>query len=123
MVEMRVALAGAGMVSRHHLLAWSRVPGARVVAVADPDRPRAEARPAEFDIAGVFTDADTMLRTVQPDALDIAAPVGAHAELCRLAAAQRVAILCQKPLCLTLRDAEALAAEIGAAVPFMVHEN
>jgi predicted dehydrogenase len=123
MAEKRVALAGAGMVSRHHLLAWSRVPGARVVAVADPDGPRAEARAAEFGIAGVFTDADAMLRTVRPDALDIAAPVGVHAELCRLAAAHRVAILCQKPLCPTLRDAEALAAEIGAAVPFMVHEN
>jgi predicted dehydrogenase len=41
MAELRVALAGAGMVSRHHLIAWSRVPAARVVAVADPDRARA----------------------------------------------------------------------------------
>lgn len=123
MAELRVALAGAGMVSRHHLIGWSRVPQLRVVAVADPDRARAEARATEFGIAEVFTDAGAMLRAVRPDALDIAAPVGAHAGLCRLAAAERIAILCQKPLCLTLDEAEALATGIGAIVPFMVHEN
>jgi predicted dehydrogenase len=31
--------------------------------------------------------------------------------------------LCQKPLAPTLREAEALAAEIGPRVPVMVHEN
>jgi len=123
MAELRIALAGAGMVSRHHLIAWSRVPGARVIAVADPDRARAEARAAEFRIAEVFADVEAMLRAVRPDALDIAAPVGAHAGLCRLAATHGAAILCQKPLCPTLEEAEALAAGIGAAVPFMVHEN
>ena len=40
---LRVALAGAGMISQHHLIAWSRLGNrAKVVAVADPDRGKAE---------------------------------------------------------------------------------
>lgn len=123
MPALRIALAGAGMVSRHQLIAWSRVLGAEVVAIADPDRARAEARAAEFGIAAVHADTAAMLAAARPDALDIAAPVGEHADLCRMAAAAGVAILCQKPLCPTLAEAEALVAELGDAVPFMVHEN
>jgi predicted dehydrogenase len=127
MPELAIALAGCGMVSRHHLIGWSKlasvgVVGARVVAVADPDRARAEARAAEFGIPAIFADVETMLRAARPDALDIAAPVGAHAALCRLAAAHRVAILCQKPLAPTLAEAAALVAGLGP-VRFMVHEN
>lgn len=120
---LRVALAGAGMVSRHHLIAWSKLPGVRVVAIADPDRLRAEARAAEFGIASVHADAAEMLAATRPDALDIAAPVGAHAALCLLAAEHGAAILCQKPLCPTLAEARALVGAIGGRVPFMVHEN
>ncbi len=120
---LRIALAGAGMVSRHHLIAWSRVPGAQVVAIADPHRALAEARAVEFGIATVHADTGTMLAEVRPDALDIAVPVHQHAALCRLAASAGVAILCQKPLCSTLAEAEALVAKLGDRVPFMVHEN
>jgi predicted dehydrogenase len=34
---LRIGLIGAGMVSRHHLIAWAAIPDrAKVVAVADP---------------------------------------------------------------------------------------
>jgi D-apiose dehydrogenase len=34
---LRIGLIGAGMVSRHHLIAWAEIPDqAKVVAVADP---------------------------------------------------------------------------------------
>ena len=34
---LRTALIGAGMVSRHHLIAWTMIPDqASVVAIADP---------------------------------------------------------------------------------------
>ena len=34
---LRIGLAGAGMISHHHLVAWSRDPRAEVVAICDPD--------------------------------------------------------------------------------------
>ena len=42
---LRIGLIGAGMVSRHHLIAWTSIPDqARVVAVADPSRENAARR-------------------------------------------------------------------------------
>ncbi len=120
---LTVAMVGAGMVSGHHLAAWRRTPGARVVAVADPDLPRAEARAREFGIEAVFPDAESMLEAVRPDAVDIASPVGTHEAMCRLAASHDAAILCQKPLAENRDAAARLVDAIGDRVRFMVHEN
>lgn len=122
-MTLRVALAGAGMVSRHHLIAWSKLEGARIVAAADPRPEAAAERAAAFAIPETFTDTAAMLDAVKPDAIDIAAPMALHAALAEAAAARGVAILCQKPLAPTLGEAEALVAAIGDRVPFMVHEN
>ena len=123
MTCLRVAIAGAGMVSRHHLVAWSRCTGASVVAIADPDGSRARARAEAFGIPASFDDAARMLDATHPDALDIAAGHEAHAALCALAADRGVAILCQKPLAPTLEAAERIAAQVGDRVRLMVHEN
>ena len=76
---LRVAVAGACMVSPYHLHAWRSVQGARVVAIADPDRDRARRRAAEFAIDAVYADVGEMLDAQRPDALDIAAGHAAHA--------------------------------------------
>jgi D-apiose dehydrogenase len=120
---LRVALAGAGMVSRHHLIAWSKLADAKVVAVADPKESKAVGRASEFGIERVFVDTARMLDETRPDAIDIATPVETHAPLARLAADRGIAVLCQKPLAPTLSEAQALADEIGPRVPVMVHEN
>lgn len=123
MKRMRVALAGAGMVSAHHLIAWSRCADANVVAIADPDLDRARSRASEFGIGATFDDAARMLDATRPDALDIAASHASHAALCDLAADRGVAILCQKPLALTLDAARRIATSVGNRVRLMVHEN
>jgi predicted dehydrogenase len=123
MARLRVALAGAGMVSRHHLLAWSRLETAEVVALADPDRARAAARAAEFGIGQVFDDVPAMLDGARPAALDVAAPMATHGALVRAAAARGIDVLCQKPLAPTLAEARALAAEVAGRIRLMVHEN
>jgi len=123
MNRLRIALAGAGWVSAHHLAAWKSVAGAEVVAICDPSLERAEARAREFGVARVYADAAEMLQVLHPDALDIAAPVAAHGALCRLAADRGIPILCQKPLAETLDEARAIVAQVGTRVRFMVHEN
>ena len=119
---LRVGLIGAGMVSRHHLIGWSRLAGAaQVVAVADPSG-NAATRAAEFAIPATYASAAAMLDAEALDAIDIAAPREVHAALVRLGAARGLAVLCQKPLAPDLAQAEALAAEM-AGVRLMVHEN
>lgn len=119
---LRVGLIGAGMVSRHHLIGWSRLAGtAQVVAIADPST-NAAARAAEFGIGATYATAAAMLAAENLDAIDIVAPRQVHAEMVRLGAAAGLAVLCQKPLAPDLAQAEALVAEM-VGVRLMVHEN
>ena len=96
---LRIGLIGAGMVSRHHLMAWADIPdSARVVAIADPSRENAARRADEFSISKIYADAEAMLAASELDAVDIAAPRQFHAPLVRLAAKRGLPVLCQKPL-------------------------
>jgi predicted dehydrogenase len=120
---LRVAMAGAGFASRLHLDGWRRRHDAEVVAICDPLVDKAAERARAYGIPAVFGDAATMLDAARPDAIDIVAPMAEHVALCRLAAQRGVAILCQKPLAPSLRQASELAADVRGTVRLMVHEN
>ena len=121
---LRIGLIGAGMVSRHHLIAWASISDqARVVAVADPSSENAARRASEFEIPQTWASAEAMLAECELDAIDIAAPREMHAPLVRLAAAKRLPVLCQKPLAPNLQEATDLAAEVDEMTRLMVHEN
>lgn len=118
----RVALVGAGMISLYHLRAWQGA-GAEVVAICDLDPARAAARAAEFGIARVYQSPEALFAAGGFECVDIAASVGAHAPVARLAADHGVHIMVQKPLGETVAEAEALVDYVGTRVRFMVHEN
>jgi len=121
---LRIGLIGAGMVSRHHLIAWAAIPdSARVVAIADPFRENAARRADEFSISQIYADAEAMLAASELDAIDIAAPRQFHVPLVRLAAKRGLPVLCQKPLAPDLQQAIDLAAEVKSQTRLMVHEN
>ena len=119
---IRVGLIGAGMVSRHHLIAWAALEGAEIVAIADPSQPNRDHRAQEFGIPTTYTSAEAMLAAETLDAVDIAAPREFHAAMVRAAAAKNLAILCQKPLAEDYAKAEALVADM-TGTRLMVHEN
>ena len=121
---LRIGLIGAGMVSRHHLIAWAEIADqARVIAIADPSRENAARRADEFGISNIFADAEAMCAATELDAVDIAARRQFHAPLVRLAAKRRLPVLCQKPLAPDLQQAIELAAEVKDRTRLMVHEN
>jgi predicted dehydrogenase len=120
---LRIAIAGAGMVTRHHLLGWRKQPGVEIVGISNRTRSRAEERAREFAIPRVFEDYETMLDELRPDAVDIASATETHGPYCSAAAARGIHLFCQKPLTGTLAEAEALIAGVGERVRFMVHEN
>ena len=124
MKELRFALLGTGFWSRYQLAAWREVPGARCVAVCNRTRAKAEALAQEFGVAAVFDDAETMLRAVRPDFLDVITDVETHARFVELAAHYRIPVICQKPMAPNLATARALVATCErAGVPFFIHEN
>jgi D-apiose dehydrogenase len=121
---IRIAVAGAGMISWYHLVAWRNLgPRARLVAVCDPDLDRARRRAQEFGVPAVYQDADAMLAGEGIDALDVASPRETHAAWVEAAAARGIDVLCQKPLTLTLGDAERLVRRVAGRTRLMVHEN
>lgn len=123
-LPLRIGLIGAGWVTLYHLRGWQAlVEEAVVVAIADPSDKASENRAAEFGIGARYRSASEMLAAGGLDAVDIAAPRAAHAELVRLAADHGLPVLCQKPLAPTLDEARQLVADITGRVRLMVHEN
>ncbi len=121
--KLKVAITGAGAISQFHLKGWQAQSGVDVVAICDPDKDKASAQADAFGIPRVFTDMADMLDATQPDAVDIITPVASHAPLVRIAADKGVHVMCQKPMTPTVKEAEALIAEVGERVRFMIHEN
>jgi len=121
--KLRIGLVGAGMISFHHLIAWSRDDRVEVVAVCDPDLEHARRRAAEFSIPHVYAGIDAMLAELKIDAVDIASPRDTHITLVEAAAAKGIDVLCQKPLAPSFEGGAALAERVGGAIRVMVHEN
>jgi predicted dehydrogenase len=121
---LKVAIAGAGMISWFHLVAWRNLgPRVRLVAVCDPDPARAAKRAAEFGIVKTYGDREAMLDGEAIDALDVASPRETHADWVEAAAARGIDVLCQKPMTPDLAQSEALVRRLGNKVRLMVHEN
>jgi len=121
---LKVALAGAGMISWYHLVAWRNLgERVRLVAICDPDRAKASERAEEFSIPNVYGDADAMLAAEAIDALDVASPRQTHAAWVDAAAARGIDVLCQKPMTPTFAESEALVRRVTGKSRLMVHEN
>ena len=121
---LRVALAGAGMISWYHLTAWRKLgERVRLVAVCDPDADKATRRAREFGIPAVYGDADAMFAAEAIDALDVASPRETHAAWVEAAAARGIDVLCQKPMTPTLAESQALVYRVAGRTRMMVHEN
>lgn len=121
---IRVATLGAGYFSRFHHRAWARIPEIRLVGVCDrqPDRAAAFARAHGADAA--YGDLARMLRDAKPDILDVITPPATHLLAIRTAAEAGVDVICQKPFCANLAEAnEALELARAHAISIAVHEN
>ncbi|WP_299082153.1 Gfo/Idh/MocA family oxidoreductase, partial [uncultured Ruegeria sp.] len=118
--DIKVACVGAGYFSQFHYEGWSRMPRAVPVASCnrDIDKARATGLPAYQDLA-------RMLKTERPDLLDIILPPIAQADAIRTALRCGLKwIICQKPFCRSLDEAEDVIAQADAAnATIVIHEN
>jgi len=96
--RLRVAIAGAGMVTHYHLKAWSPIPGVEVVAIYNRHLDKAINRAKEFCIPKTYSDIILMLEKERPDALDIAVALEVSSEFAKMAAERGIHMLCQKPM-------------------------
>lgn len=121
---LRVATAGVGYFSRFHYEAWARMEDAELVALCNRTEAAAHAAAKSHGIGQVFTDFEAMLDAVEIDLVDIITPPQTHLPYIRAAAARRVPMICQKPFCQTMPDAEeAVRAAEQTGTLLVVHEN
>lgn len=122
---LKVALIGAGNISKHHLPAYRDFPEqVRLVAVCDVDEGVARERAREAAVEAVYTDAERMLREVEADAVDICTIHDQHAPLTLAAIAAGKHVLVEKPFACSLADCRTIvAAAEQAGVTVMVAQN
>ena len=121
---VRIGLIGAGRIGTHHATTLARrLPEAELVAVADPFE--ASARRLGEDL-GVewLTDPQALIDDPRIEAVAITCASTAHADLVVTAARAGKAVFVEKPMAMTLADADrAIAAVEQAGVPLQVGFN
>lgn len=122
---VRVGLLGSGGIGAFHGESIARrIAGAELAAVADPAPGAAERLAAALGCERPMTDPEELIRDPAVEAIVIAAPPAAHADLVEAAAEAGKAIFCEKPMALNLPDADrAIEAAAAAGVPLQVGFN
>lgn len=121
---LRGLAIGAGYFARFHFDAWRRVEGAELVGVCDANVAKAKAACDEYGIAIAIADAETAIKQLEPDFVDIITPPHTHIDLVALAARYQTPVICQKPVAPDFSTAVQLFDVADAAgIPLMIHEN
>lgn len=109
--EIRFGLVGCGRISKRHaeLLGLGQIEGARLAAVCDIDPAKAEATGTRFKVPW-FTDMHEMMKKAELDAVTILTPSGQHAEHTIALAPYKKHIVVEKPMALSLKDADDMIA-------------
>ena len=123
MVErLGVGVIGVGTIGRAHARTlMTAIPRARLVAVADARADAAAAVAAELEVPRWYASAEALAADPAVDAVVIASSHVAHLEGLLAAARHRKAIFCEKPMTISLEQADiALAAVADAGVRLQV---
>ena len=100
-----VGVIGVGSLGRHHARHLATFHGVELIGVYDLDQGRAAEVAAEVGTRA-FSDLDALLQRVQAVSIAVATP--AHAEVGLRALEAGVPVLMEKPLAVTLEEADAL---------------
>ena len=108
---LRFAVVGCGRIGVRHadLLSSGSIPGAELAAVCDVDEARRTAFSEKYGVPA-FASVDDMCEAVALDVADVCTPSGDHAETVQILARHRVNVVCEKPMALTLEDADRMIA-------------
>ena len=116
MTKTRVALLGAGFIGDIHIESYHRfVPEVEVVAVYARNPQRAEAFARKHGIAQWYSDLEPAITQSGCEVVDLCLPNFLHARAVKVAAAAGKHVIIEKPLCLTLEEADQMIAACKAA--------
>ncbi len=107
--RLRFGLVGCGRVAPRHGQSLLELPTAQLVAVADTVERRAQRFAADFG-GEVVADYRRLLDRPDIDVVDICTPSGLHAQMAIAALQAGKHVLVEKPMALSLADADAMIA-------------
>ncbi len=103
---VRIGVAGAGKWGMNVVRSCAKL--GVLAAVCDADLHPLEEVRTKYEGVRVYCDYETMLKLADLDAVAIAAPAQAHADMARAAIAAGLDVLVEKPLALTVPDAQSI---------------
>jgi UDP-N-acetyl-2-amino-2-deoxyglucuronate dehydrogenase len=107
MKRLNTAIIGCGTIFGIHASVVQHSAGARLVAVTDIDEVKAEKAARQYD-CGSYTDYRQMLRDGRIQVVHICTPHFLHAEMAIAALRSGKHVLVEKPMAITLADAETM---------------
>lgn len=107
-------ILGAGLVSPFHAKAIVHAEGGRLVAIADVDAARVQARAAEFE-TDARSSLDALLDDPEIDVINIATPNHLHCDAVLACAAAGKHVLCEKPPAMSLEETDRMIAACAEA--------
>jgi UDP-N-acetyl-2-amino-2-deoxyglucuronate dehydrogenase len=116
--EFKVALVGCGRISRNHFDALKKIEGLTLCAVCDIVPERADAAAQQEGVPG-FTSYEEMLQRVDCSVVSICTPSGLHAAQGALAAHAGKNVVTEKPMAITLGQADDLVKTCDDAGVFL----
>src|SRR5579884_441379 len=103
---LRVGLAGCGFMGRMHAAVYAALAGAKLAACTDAEPSQnGRALAQKFEIP-YYASFEEMLDKEQIDFVDICLPTFLHKEYTVAAAARRKHVFCEKPMAMTLKEAD-----------------
>ncbi len=121
-----VGIVGTGRISDLHAIEYLQSANGRIVALCDRDASLAEGRAAAWGVSDVAItdDLDELLARPDVDLVEILLPHHLHLEAALKAIAAGKIVSLQKPMCVSLDEADRLvAAADGADRPVKIFEN
>ena len=123
---IRFGLLGCGRIAKRHseLLGGDHIDGARLVAVCDTVRKRAEAIASKFGVPAIY-DIDEFLARQDIDAVAVLTPSGMHPAHVIACARAGKHVVVEKPMALRLQDADDMirACDEAGVKLFVVKQN
>ena len=123
---VKFALVGCGRIAKRHseLLGEDQIKGAELVAVCDIEEEKAKKIGGQFKVPS-FADMDLMMENTDIDVVVVLTPSGLHAEHAINLAKYGKHIIVEKPMALTLDDADNMisACDKNGCKLFIIKQN
>jgi UDP-N-acetyl-2-amino-2-deoxyglucuronate dehydrogenase len=127
MTDLNFALMGCGRIAKKHaeILSRGHVPGARLCAVCDVSRERSAAFGKSYGVPDYGSVRDMVSGTPEIEVVNVLTPSGSHAQNAVEVARLGKHVVVEKPMALTIDDADWMIEECAAAGArlFVVKQN